>query len=200
MLLGAGLVLCLAYLLPNHYSPWLSFHQSWWPPSHFPPVGLGDYSHFGSSGNCLRGWCFGFCSTAADGCGATVFYDRRMDVLSLSHGVCIVCPCWGTTGIQSTQGRSSSPSPVEVIWTAMLFAALISSGLALHQWLTPTYRGIYIVEIPPESRPFGNLAQPNQLATLLLLGIAGLVYLWRQAGCARLTRWLRFSCCCGRWS
>ena len=27
MLLGAGLVLCLAYLLPNHYSPWLSFHQ-----------------------------------------------------------------------------------------------------------------------------------------------------------------------------
>lgn len=182
MLLGAGLVLCLAYLLPNHYSPWLSFHQELVAAIAFSP---------------LLAWATIRTSAVpaiAYGAGVLAFVpllqmavgqlyfatDGWMSCLYLM-GFALSAHAGAQQGFSPLQGRSSSPSPVEVIWTAMLFAALISSGLALHQWLTPTYRGIYIVEIPPESRPFGNLAQPNQLATLLLLGIAGLVYLWEAS-------------------
>lgn len=72
------------------------------------------------------------------------------------------------------------PIPVEILWSALLVSALLSSGIALYQWLLPGYQGIFIAEIPPQSRPFGNLAQPNQLATLLLLGLGGLTYFWES--------------------
>ena len=182
LFLWAGSVLCLAYLLPNHYSPWLSFHQELVAAIAFSP---------------LLAWAtIRTSAVPAIACGAGVLAfvpllqmavgqlyfatDGWMSCLYLM-GFALSAHAGAQQGFSPLQGRSSSPSPVEVIWTAMLFAALISSGLALHQWLTPTYRGIYIVEIPPESRPFGNLAQPNQLATLLLLGIAGLVYLWEAS-------------------
>lgn len=180
ILLWAGSVLCLAYLLPNHYSPWLSFHQELVAALAFAPLfgristrispiptiayGVGLWAmvpmlqavtgllHFATDGwmSCL--YLLGFALSAHAGAGAAL--PR-------------VCPV-----------REQGVTPVEILWTALLTAALFSAGLAFHQWLLPNHQGIYVVEISPQSRPFANLAQPNQLATLLLLGISGLVFLW----------------------
>lgn len=176
------MVLCLAYLLPNHYSPWLSFHQELaaalafapllvWACTRISPTPMIAYGagllamapllqaatgtlHFATDGWMSGLYLFGFALSARAG---AVLANPSSHV---SHG-------HGFTAVQ-------------VLWTALLTAALFSAGLAFHQWLLPAHQGIYVAEIPSQSRPFANLAQPNQLATLLLLGVAGLAYLWES--------------------
>src|SRR5207244_80631 len=55
---------------------------------------------------------------------------------------------------------------------AILCAAVISTGIGLYQWFGLQGLTIWAVEGVPGARAGGNLAQPNQLATLLLEGIA----------------------------
>lgn len=69
-------------------------------------------------------------------------------------------------------------------------ASLASVGIALCQWLRLEGLGIFASDLPPNGRPFANFAQPNHLATLLFLGLAGTLYLFElrrlQAGATAL--------------
>ena len=69
----------------------------------------------------------------------------------------------------------ASPAPHrDVIFFAslMLLAATASALLAVLQWLQmETSLGIYAAERGPNMRPYANLAQPNLLATLLVIGV-----------------------------
>lgn len=56
-------------------------------------------------------------------------------------------------------------------------AALLSVGLVACQWLSIVPPLIGATPLPPGSRPFGNLAQPNHLATLLLWGLVSAAWL-----------------------
>ena len=69
--------------------------------------------------------------------------------------------------------------------TAWLVAALVSSLIALLQYFNleaPLYPFVNIAE---PGRAFGNLRQPNQLATLLVIGALALAWLVRQGRLAR---------------
>lgn len=71
---------------------------------------------------------------------------------------------------------------------AFWIAALISAAIGLVQWLQLTEPlGIYVVQTGRGARAMGNLGQPNQLATLLLMGIAALVYLYERKGIGKFT-------------
>lgn len=65
--------------------------------------------------------------------------------------------------------------------TVCLIGALIAATLATHQWLRLDQIGIWLTDIPPEGRPYANLNQPNNLATLLCCGLASALYL-RERG------------------
>jgi O-antigen ligase len=67
---------------------------------------------------------------------------------------------------------------------ALVGAATLSVGIAAYQWLSLSGLGIYAVDLPPNSRPFGNLAQPNHLATSIVLGGA-LAIVLRELGLVR---------------
>ena len=74
-----------------------------------------------------------------------------------------------------------------------LFASLVTAGAALSvfiatlQWLRlESNWGIFAADRGPAMRPFGNLGQPNHLATLALMGIAMSCALYLQQ---RLRRW-----------
>jgi O-antigen ligase len=56
--------------------------------------------------------------------------------------------------------------------TGLLLAALLSTAIALAQYFTPTLAdGTWIAKPTTPGRAFGNLRQPNHLASLMLLGL-----------------------------
>jgi hypothetical protein len=60
------------------------------------------------------------------------------------------------------------------------FAALLSVGIALVQWTGTLNLNIYAADLPPGARPFGNVAQPNNLNTLCFIGLCGLLWLQQR--------------------
>lgn len=73
------------------------------------------------------------------------------------------------------------------LWVAAMFSAAI--GLA--QWLNVDGPlGMYVVQSDPGDRAMGNLGQPNQLATLLLMGIAGFLSVYERGVIGRFTFFL----------
>ena len=65
------------------------------------------------------------------------------------------------------------------LMAAFVVAAIVSTGIALAQWLQVGH-DLYVTDLRPGDRPYANLAQPNHLATLLALGIVGLLR-WFEA-------------------
>lgn len=62
---------------------------------------------------------------------------------------------------------------VQAVMAGIVIAALISAGLALYQRLGLTWLGL-IAPDPAWDRATANLGQPNNLSTLLCLGLAGI--------------------------
>ncbi len=70
-------------------------------------------------------------------------------------------------------------------WTgSCITAAVVSSGMALHQWLQLPPVGDWLSQVQPGGRVFANLSQPNHLSSLLALGVAGVLrwYEMRRIG------------------
>ena len=72
---------------------------------------------------------------------------------------------------------SSRAQATDILSTLFLIAAVISSFLGLMQWLGIQGLNFWLMEIRPGGRPYANITQPNNFATLLCLGLAGLLYL-----------------------
>jgi O-antigen ligase len=76
---------------------------------------------------------------------------------------------------------------VNALFSAIGIAALLSTGIILYQWLGLSGLGLLTLHFPTGYRPFGNLGQPNNLATLL---VWGLVALWWAYLSARVSGWI----------
>ncbi|MEN9437335.1 MAG: hypothetical protein RIR09_1990 [Pseudomonadota bacterium] len=66
-------------------------------------------------------------------------------------------------------------------------AALLSASIGCLQWLgLEGVLGMYVVAADVGGRPMGNVGQPNQLATLLLMGIVALAWAFARGHAGRL--------------
>ena len=67
----------------------------------------------------------------------------------------------------------------------LIFAGIVSSGMALCQWLGPS---VWVGLLDPHGgpRPWANIGQPNHLSTQLLLGVAGVLYWYENR---RINAW-----------
>ncbi|WP_333976200.1 PglL family O-oligosaccharyltransferase [Acinetobacter colistiniresistens] len=61
----------------------------------------------------------------------------------------------------------------------VLISSIISVWIQLHQWLL-LEGNIWVVDMRPGDRPFANMAQPNQLSTLLIMGLISILYLFEK--------------------
>jgi O-antigen ligase len=57
----------------------------------------------------------------------------------------------------------------------VVFAATVSFWMQCHQWLLQG-GSIWTLDLQPGGRPYANIGQPNNLATLLSLGLVGIMY------------------------
>lgn len=172
-LLVWAFALSLAWLLPNHYAPWSSFHMDALSAAVMSTAAIAVITRSPS----LAVWH-----------GPAAMAALLVVVAWLQYGFGLIALA-GTAWITSayllgfllavmTGSRwesASSGQLVDGVFAAVLIAALVSVGLQLHQWLM--LDGLHIWSMGQGyGRPFANFGQPNQLATLLLWALLSVAW------------------------
>jgi len=174
----SALILIGAWLIPNHYSPWAAFYNELFAALAIfvlaTAISLSRYPL-----TLPRSASFVFLLALVPliqfGAGLTYFLgDALIAAFYLAaFGLSIA--------IGANLAKARGPQFVEGLAWVCLMGALISVVLALHQWLSLQELGIWLMDMRPGGRPYANLAQPNNLATLLCIGLAAALYL-RERG------------------
>lgn len=186
-----GSLLCLALLLPNHYQPWLGFHQEWlaviallplaawalWQQYRNPPPAI-SWMTLGA----LLGATIALFQFAT---GRLYFFSDAL--MAMLYWLLLAVSALAGQWVANQNTLQSQEVRLQPFWWAWVVAGLVSWGMALHQWLDSPYFGLFIIDLPPGGRPFANLAQPNHLATLLLLSVTGTLFLRETKQLGRAT-------------
>lgn len=172
--LWAG-VTSLAWLLPNHYFPWIGFHSDALIAASFL-VGAG-WLLLTARG--LLPW------------HPIALYGLLLTLVPWLQYFLDILPFAGQAWTSSlyvlgftlsiligahVQGRAPDRA-LDALFLAIGIAAVVSVGLQLYQWLSLSGMDLWIMPVAPHSpRPFGNLVQPNMLATFLLWGLISVAW------------------------
>ncbi|UCU99088.1 O-antigen ligase family protein [Acidovorax radicis] len=193
-------LLCIALLLPNHYSPWLSFHQEWLSVLAICPlVGWALWRQYIDTSPKIP-WI-----TVASLFGVSIaLLQLLIGEIKFQSDALLASIYWLLLGATTLVGYHFSSEEcsnlgnngMRSFWLAWIFAGLISFAIANHQWLDLSLFGLFIVDFPKNGRPFANLAQPNHLATLFLLSIIGSFFLYESRSISAVTATLLVTIFC----
>lgn len=86
----------------------------------------------------------------------------------------------------ATLAKTRRSELLDGLAAAFVVAAIASAGIALAQWLRVGH-DLFVTDLRTGDRPYANLAQPNHLATLLALGIVGLLHWFEARRIGRVT-------------
>lgn len=169
-----------AWLLNDHYRPWVNFHSE-----ALALTGIGLLA----LGLCLRGGPHArsaphlvrWLSAAALIPWAQFLFGISMfagDALLGSLYVCaLTAGVWVGYSYASTAREDGHGDALVPMFYVIWFVALASAAIGMLQWLNLQEGfGIYLLQTDINDRAMGNLGQPNQLATLLLMGIVSLAW------------------------
>lgn len=162
-----GFLFFLAWVITDHYAPWNTFHQEFLALA-------GMFLLFPWKNNLqisllVKVFITIWCSIIM----LQILTDRiYFGDFIFGMGVIFILSMAYLCGVQH-------PNQKDVNITTIFYAAILAASLAgtvvgLSQW-----RGVSagLLSLPsPSGRVYGNMAQPNQLATLLVLGIISLLY------------------------
>jgi hypothetical protein len=186
--LGALFFSC-AWLAYDHYQPWVNFHSealslwglgllalaeclrpqtspSWSTPR--TPIAVTG----GVMGFVWLQWFLGIGIFVGDALLVSLYLCGLAVAITLGHR-------YATVGVPDTN--------LKWVFVPLAVAALLSATIGLLQWQNlEGVLGMYAVEASIGDRPMGNLGQPNQLATLLLMGLVSLAWLYSRGHGGRL--------------
>jgi O-antigen ligase len=203
-------ILCLlggAWLVPLHFLPWVSWHSE--VPA-FLSVFLLAVGAMTSPFRRVRGeslkiplprsmllWPALGLLVAVQWAGGLISFSGDALVLELYLALCALA--WGLGYGVGPSGPEALPRQGQFLealaWT-ILVGACASALIALVQVLDVWESVSWINRMPQLRRPGANLGQPNQLATLLLLGVASVLYLHQAGRLGAPTGWLLFVLLC----
>lgn len=168
-------LLAAAWLIPNHYYPWATFHSDAWVA-----VSMGIVA--ASVILCTKARVSWHGLTVVMACLTAVpFLQFAVGMLPFSGQAWLYTAyVWGFVLALLTGARWESETPAraaDALLLAVGIAALVSVGMQLRQWLGLAVADLGDLQVWAEEftpgRPSANLGQPNQLATLLLWGLMG---------------------------
>ena len=180
--LFAGLLaigLATGWLLPNHYPPWLAFHANALVACALSLIALrGLYMVRGAVAITRGGLVLILLA-------ATPWAQHWMGLLPLPSDAALISLCLLGAAFAYIVGLHWSKfthlRPAAYVLTAMAIAAVISAGLASYQWLGFArdlgLMDIWILPFSEGTRPYANMGQPNQLASLLICGLLGIAWI-----------------------
>lgn len=170
-------LLVLAFILPNHYFPWSSFHAE--------ALGAVAMAVPAIWVSCL--------ARRPVRIYASSLVVTLALLIALGQYVFGLIPLWGTFWISAAYllgfllalhigdiWEQAWPGQcMDYLSVAFIMASLISLPLEVFQWLDMTWSTSLIMQARDIQRPFANMAQPNLLADVYLLGLVGLS--WQHA-------------------
>ena len=165
----AACALSLAWLLPNHSPPWTTFHGDAWTAIVLTLVAAAVLWQRNRSTR----W------------HALPLVVAALCCIPLMQYLFGLTPYFGTAWIQSTyllglllalqvgeQWEREAPQQcADFVFLAIGIAAVVSTGLQLQQWMGLETIGPWTSYADHPGRYQANLAQPNMLGSLLLLGL-----------------------------
>src|SRR5438552_16547026 len=169
IVLFAGLAaVALAFLMVGHYPPWLAFEQQWMA---------------GAGGVLVGAAALRTCQRRVDVPAIAVLSAALATVPLIQYAAgqvwfrsdAVVSATYllgfATSIVAARALARREPIFVPSLMSALLCAAIVSTGIALAQWQQLDWPQIYVVALKQGGRPYANLAQPNHLATLIALGL-----------------------------
>lgn len=166
-------MLAPAWLLPNHYPPWSTFHLDAWAAGALlvPAVWLAACSNARTPWSAAQ-WLLLAIATVPGFQYATGLIVHAGTAWVNGAYLLGLLIAWQTGARWESVRRGQA---VDGVLLAVGLAALFSVGLQLHQWLQLDRLDIWSMG-GSSARPYANLGQPNQLGTLLLWGLMGLLW------------------------
>lgn len=183
LLMLSGMLFVLAWMLPNHYLPWVMAYQEF--ISFFAGVLLLVVVFFtrpcSVPRECILFFFLPFIPLLQASFGLIYFSgDAWIAALYLGGFALMIL-----VGYNLALDVAVCLGFVRLIAGVLVVGAVLSVWVALRQWLGLS-GNIWVADMPPEGRPFANLAQPNNLATLLCMGLAGVLYFYEKYFFGRL--------------
>lgn len=177
----AGICAVMAWLLPNHYLPWSTFHAD-------------ALMAFGFCVLLVTAWCYRSAEYVSFGVLQWALLTVVLGTIAyrifgaVNYWTQAVLPALYIFGFLQVLLfgqvlKEQDPSRLEsLIFLPPLVAAVVSVGLQLSQWLSIPEYGMTDIWIFQSNgvRPAANMNQPNQLATLLLWGLISGGWLHRR--------------------
>ncbi len=181
----------LAWLLPGHYRPWVSFQQELLAAIGAALIALASlasgktrdfvtpsiaWCFVGASAMPLLQWTAGAIHFADDGALPAAYLIAGAVLIVASRAI---VAAGGTDFVLGTQ-------------LTLVGAAIASSGVALAQWLQ-VGASLWMEPLAPGARVYGNLTQSNHFATLVVLGALSLLWLYETRRIVLLTALLAWT-------
>lgn len=174
----ALLLLGVSWLAPLHFPPWVSWHGevvvflAIFMVSSLAVVRQGAVNRISLPDAVLLFIGLALLVFAQWAAGLITFGGDAL-VLILYLALCAMCWMLGFSG-----GLTDRSRILDALAWVLIAASLLSAMVALVQVLEVWESAQWVVRMPQLRRPGANLGQPNQLGTLLLMGLAGAVYLY----------------------
>lgn len=175
------LLMLSGWLTANHFPPWVSWHSEL--PFFVIALGLATWSVVRNGTRTVTALPIAGLLPLALGLvlaiqAAMGLMDWMGQILVVALYLLIVLTAisWGWREGSAAQG-SSNGMPGEWLACALVAGAVLSAGIALAQVMRVADGLSFIAPTTYARRPGGNLAQPNHLSTLLVMGLAGACYL-----------------------
>lgn len=167
-LAGWALALATAWLLPNHYPPWSTFHMDAWMAVVLSLAAAAVIVRSAGPvvwhGITLLAAALVFIPLVQYGFGMVMFSGTAWISTAYLIGFLLAL-------LTGARWESASPGQLaDGLFLAIGMAALLSVGLQLHQWLALDLLDIWSMG-DGYGRPFANFGQPNNLGTFLLWGL-----------------------------
>ena len=185
-LYGSSLLLLLAWLVSNHYPPWVASHSELLAAV-AAALALGA-ALAGSRVNGLRVpraalflAALALVPLVQAAAGQVVFFgDAWIAALYLAGAAC----CVAASAEVASRRRPDWPA---LLALTLVAGAVLSSWIAWVQALQVHvgFLEMHVMGVRRGNAPYANLGQPNQLATLLALGVAGLCHLFETKRISR---------------
>lgn len=169
----------IALLLPNHYYPWGNFNQEFLSYLGLILLAVGLVSVIKSifvPQSSLIIATVALLPLLQYASGVIFFWGDAFLTFAYIAGLALSI----TVGYNWQRHESKKPNylidPLTTLMGYLLAAALLSTGIAIYQWLGLNNLGYLIVDIGPGVTPGGNLSQRNNFGSLTSLGIVAAFY------------------------